>query len=81
MKVKEFLITCNLNSIDIDIYDEHDNLIYYGELYMIFHNHEDYNGKTLSDDERQNVLNSSVEAWEITNDDTIEIFTDYRGIE
>ena len=81
MKVKEFLTTCNFNTLDIDIYDEHDNLIYYGMLYLFFHNHVDTNIKVLSDDEKQSVLNSNVKAWEITNDDTIEIFTDYKGDE
>ena len=78
MKLRQFLNTCNTNTVDIEVYASNDELLYEGTLYLIYHNHEDNNGKTLTETQRQQLLDSNVEAWELTNYESIAIYCDYR---
>lgn len=80
MKLKHFLDTCNFNTLEIEILDGINQVVFDGPLYLAYHlpNEEiidtaiwkNYNLKP------EDILNSEVEAWELDNDQKIRFFTD-----
>ena len=83
MTLKNFVLTCNNNTADIAIYDKHDNLLFEGMLYLVFHldnrNEDQYNKAHFPFEERTSILESNVEAWELHNDNSLGIWIDYES--
>ena len=83
MTLKKFLIPCNTNTVDINVYGKDDNLLYEGMLYLVFHlddrniEQDNYNKAYFSFEDREAVLNSEVQAWQMENDNSISIMLDY----
>ena len=65
MTLKNFLYTCNSNSLFVTVFDKYDDIVYEGPMYLVSHVGE-------------NTLNSSVEAWWLEYDDSISVCTDFE---
>lgn len=84
MKLKQFLDTCSSNVIHIDVFDAHDNLLYEGMLYLIFHlddrniENEEHNTAYFTLEERDAILSSNVQVWFLQNDNSVSIGIDYE---
>lgn len=84
MTLRDFALACNTNTLDLAVYDKHDNLLFEGMLYLVFHlddrDEDQYNKAYFSFDEKEEILESNIEAWDLYNDSSISIRTDYdRG--
>lgn len=77
MKLEQFLDTCNTNTIEIEVYNKYNDCMFEGMLYLIFHNTPDKKGNELSEQHRQELLDSTITAWEVNSDDSLSIFCDY----
>lgn len=74
MKLRQFLNTCNTNTAEIEVYNRNNKLMYTGTIYLIFHNTPDNNGNELSDQQRQELLDSTIYSWELNNFNDISIY-------
>ena len=82
MTLKDFVLSCTSNTIEIEVLDKHDNILFEGALKLVLHiddSVEDQHNKAFySFEEREDILESKIEAWFLENDNTIDIRTDYE---
>ena len=82
MTLKDFVLSCSSNTVEIAVFDKHDNLLFEGMLYLVLHIddrvEDQYNKAYYSFEERDNILESRVEAWFLENDNAVSIKTDYE---
>ena len=82
MTLKDFVLSCSSNTVEIAVFDKHDNLLFEGMLYLVLHIddrvEDQYNKAYYSFEERANILESRVEAWFLENDNAVSIKTDYE---
>ena len=82
MTLKDFVLSCSSNTVEITVFDKHDNLLFEGMLYLVLHiddRIEDQHNKAYySFEERENILESRIEAWFLENDNAVSIKTDYE---
>ena len=84
MTLKDFVLTCNTNTLDLGVLDKQDNLLFEGMLYLVLHLDDSievrHNKAYFSFDEKEEILNSNIEAWDLDEDGSISVRTDYdRG--
>lgn len=79
MTLKQFLTSCNTNLAEIYVYNKNDTLVYTGSIYLIFTGKPDSVGREMTNEQRDALLSSKVEAWELTNTTgLINVYTDYE---
>ena len=82
MTLKDFVLSCSSNTVEVAVFNKHDNLLFEGMLYLVLHIddrvEDQYNKAYYSFEERDNILESRVEAWFLENDNAVSIKTDYE---